>query len=272
MSSFANMGPFNPVNFKGGDKVNAVPLFISKLPFMLGGIAGADNYFGRLVSVNPAGNIRVLEAGIPGGYTPRGILVADPMILAADPAMNELYYEGRPASFVVYGAIELRKYLLAESKVPVLGSTIWAKDATGEIVFDAHDVASKTGFTKLNAHVLEVKQPNGVAIWLDYPIATQASTPEASVATPTAVSDPTAPTGTGTSADPYDVSSGTIVTIATTTPGAVIRYTVDGSVPLDTSPIFPAEGLTITDTVRVRAMAMKEGLNPSSIDVYYAVA
>lgn len=272
MASTFNMGPFTPANFKGGDRVDAVPIFIDKLPFVLGGIAGDSLKFGRLVSIDPAGNTREFKLGIPAGNTPRGIVIMDPVIMAADPGMNDYYFEGRPAAIMVYGPFEVKNYLMAESAVPVLGSTIWAKDTTGELAFGAHDLASKAGFTKLNAHVLEVNQPNGVAIWLDYPIAAQTSTPADSIAGFAATIDDESATGSGTSADPYEVATGTIVTLNTTTPGTTIRYTTDASAPLDSSPIFPAEGLSITGTLRLRAVATKDGYNSTFVDIYYEVA
>jgi len=57
----------------------------------------------------------------------------------------------------------------------------------------------------------------------------------------------------------------TNVTVTCATAGAVLRYTVDGSIPDATSMIFPAGGMTVTDDTTLRVRAFKDGMNPSPV-------
>ena len=54
------------------------------------------------------------------------------------------------------------------------------------------------------------------------------------------------------------------ITITTTTTGATIYYTTDGSDPTTASPVY-AEPLTLADDATVKAMAVKSGMNDSLI-------
>ena len=47
MKYYGNMGPFDPVSFKGNAPINGVPVFVDKLPLTQGGIAGEDVLFGN---------------------------------------------------------------------------------------------------------------------------------------------------------------------------------------------------------------------------------
>ena len=271
MSQFYNMGPFNPVNFRGNGKATAVPIFIDKLPVMLGGLAGPNAKFGRVVSVAPTAARKFL-IGTAAGRIVRGILVADPNIMANDPAMNDLYYEGRPATVVTFGPVEISRYDLTQA-APTLGSKVMFNDTTGEIAFVSSAAAIPGGYTQLNAHVLDVDLPNGVSIWLDIPAVAITSTPLSDVATPAVVNTPAPSGGTGAVGTPYLVTSGHNVKASCATPGATIVYTLDGSAPTMESPVFPAAGLTLTATVNLRMYAFKEGMDPSALaNVYYTVS
>jgi uncharacterized repeat protein (TIGR02543 family) len=61
------------------------------------------------------------------------------------------------------------------------------------------------------------------------------------------------------------VDSGTGVTIATTTPGAHIHYTIDGTDPTDSSPEYTG-AITITLAVTIKAFADKDGVSGSDVD------
>ncbi len=54
------------------------------------------------------------------------------------------------------------------------------------------------------------------------------------------------------------------VTIACSTEGATIHYTLDGTDPTETSPVYTS-ALTISETTTVKAIAVKEDYNPSAI-------
>jgi hypothetical protein len=74
----------------------------------------------------------------------------------------------------------------------------------------------------------------------------------------------TSATGTvAFSPDPAQLyPSGATVSLTSITPEAVIRYTVDGSTPTESSPIYSAP-LSITSSTRIRARAFAEGFNAS---------
>jgi alpha-tubulin suppressor-like RCC1 family protein len=56
-----------------------------------------------------------------------------------------------------------------------------------------------------------------------------------------------------------------LVYAGTATPGATVRFTVDGTDPDAADPIFPPFGLTVSGTLHVRARAFKDGLAPSPV-------
>jgi len=58
------------------------------------------------------------------------------------------------------------------------------------------------------------------------------------------------------------------VTITTTTPGATIRYTTDGSTPTDTIGTVYAGPINITQTTVLRAMAYKAGWESTNVDTH----
>lgn len=62
-----------------------------------------------------------------------------------------------------------------------------------------------------------------------------------------------------------------LVTITSATPGATIHYTVDGSEPTTSSPVY-ASPVPVTKATTLKAMAVKSGLSPSAATVgVYAV-
>lgn len=58
------------------------------------------------------------------------------------------------------------------------------------------------------------------------------------------------------------------VAITTTTPGAEIRYTLDGSVPSPTHGAAYTEPVPVTTTTVLRAMAHKPGMDPTNVDTH----
>ena len=60
------------------------------------------------------------------------------------------------------------------------------------------------------------------------------------------------------------VASGTTVALSTTTAGAAIHYTLDGTLPSETSPLY--EGvITVTAPVTIKAAAFKSGMTQSTV-------
>ena len=69
----------------------------------------------------------------------------------------------------------------------------------------------------------------------------------------------------GNPASPTPFNSQLNVTLSTTTSGATIHYTTDGSTPDSTSPVYPAAGIPITATTTLKAIATKPDWKPSDV-------
>lgn len=252
MNEYMNMGPFSPASFKGGATVNGVPVFVDKLPLTLGGIAKEDLPFGRVVSIDPStpAGRREFSLGCPTGNVVKGIVMLNPAIMRADPAMQDYFFAGRPATIACFGIIEIAEYDLTQG-APVEGSTVWANKTDGRIAFNNGTDISASGYIKLNASVYETFDPNGVKIFFNQPfVAVQTAETVAKVVTPVATPSAGA------------VTAGTKVTLSTTTPGATIYYTLDGTTPTVDSAVYDG-GITVTAGVTIKAIAVKDGLSGS---------
>lgn len=255
MEYYGNMGPFDPVSFKGNAPVNGVPVFVDKLPLTIGGIAGEDVKFGRVVSIDPATNRREFKMGMGSGRVIKGIAMLDPTIMRADPAQQNYYFAGRPMTATTVGIIEIREYDISKS-APMEGSTVWCRNSDGMLAFNNGTDISGSGYTKLNAWVYETLDPNGAKVAFGLPPFTVSQTRE----TVTQAATPTASPAAG------EVAANTEVTLATTTAGATIHYTMDGSTPDVSSPVFNADNpIVITAGVTIKAIAVAEGYDPSSV-------
>lgn len=255
MNYYGNMGPFDPVSFKGNAPVNGVPMFVDKLPLTIGGIAGEDVKFGRVVSINPSTNRREFKMGTGDGRVIKGIAMLDPTIMRADPAQQNYYFAGRPMTATTVGIIEILDYDTSKG-APMEGSTVWCKNSTGELAFNNGTDISASGYTKLNAYVYETLDPNGAKVAFGLPTFTTAQTRESVLQVATPAASPVA----------GEVTSGTEVTLSTTTPGATIHYTLDGTTPDAASPVFKADDpIVITAGVTIKAIALAEGYDPSAV-------
>lgn len=252
-------------NFQGTGKPSGVPMFLHQLPATRGGIIGAvtvgsEPRFGRLVSADPD-TPNVWKVGLPAGNFAVGILMFDPAIAQNDPAMNDLYFEGRPATAITCGPVQLQGYEagLADGK---LGMNVYANILTGEIGFEAIGTTPDAGtYVKLNAHVYEKEDPNGTTIWLNQPVVT----PLASEARPSTAT-PVATPGAGA------VASGTTVALSCATEGATIYYTIDGTTPDATGTKYKAP-IKVTAGVTIKAIAYVEGHAPSTaLSAVYTIA
>lgn len=250
---YQNMGPFPAVSFKGNAQVHGVPTFVDKLPLTIGGIAGEDIHFGTVVSIDPTTNRRVFEKGIPSGNVIKGIAMLDPTIMRADPAMNDYYFAGKPMTAITFGLIDILKYDITQMP-PVEGCSVWVNDTTGEIAFRAYNADSLTGYTKLKAFVYETYDPNGAKVFFGMEGLAAAGGNESV----TAVATPTATPSAG------EVAANTKVTLATTTAGAVIHYTLDDTTPTLDSPVY-TEQIKLTAATTIKAIAVKEGLTGSAM-------
>lgn len=244
-------------NFQGTGKPSGVPVFLHQLPATRGGIigtvvVGSVPKFGRLVSADPD-SPNTFVVGLPSGNFAAGILMFDPAIAQNDPAMNDLYFEGRPATVITCGPVQIEGYEagLAEGK---LGMNVYANRVTGEIGFEAIGTTPDAGtYVQLNAHVYEKNDPNGTTIWLNQPVIT----PSASEARPSTAT-PVATPGAGA------VASGATVALSCATPGNTIYYTIDGTAPDATDTKYTTP-IAITAGVTIKAIAYVEGHAPSTV-------
>ena len=251
MNYYGNMGPFDPVSFKGGAKVTGVPVPVDKLPLTIGGIAGENVKFGRVVSIDPSSR-REFKMGTSAGRIIKGIAMLDPTIMRADPAQQNYYFAGRPMTATTLGIVEIYDYDLSQS-APMEGSTVWCKDATGEIAFNDGTDISGSGYTKLNAYVYETLDPNGAKVFFNLPLVT--------TQTRETVDQAAAPTASPAAGA---VAAGTKVALSTSTEGAKIYYTTDGTAPSVNSDVYSAP-IIVTSAVTIKAIAVKEGADPSTV-------
>jgi formylglycine-generating enzyme required for sulfatase activity len=84
--------------------------------------------------------------------------------------------------------------------------------------------------------------------------------------TPAAVATPTANLPSGA------VASGTTVALSTTTSGAAIRYTTDGSNPTAASGTLYSASISITKAMTIKAIAVKDGNTSGILTVAYTLA
>lgn len=255
MTPVTNMGPFGLSSLKGNGFVNAVPSFRNQLPITRGGIAAKDLKFGIMVSCDPA-NPTHFYPGLPDeDYIVCGVSMMDPTIMTNDPGMNDRYFASRPATIVMMGILQFNYYDLQQD-APAINYTVWGNKKTGEIAFnDGTDIsATGDGYVKLNAYVVDVDGPNGADVFFQIPFVLDADKTSTLVKVATPVADPVAGA----------VDSGTIVQLTTTTPGARILYTIDGSEPDWQSEVFdPQIGIAITAAVTINAIAVADGMDPS---------
>lgn len=251
MNYYGNMGPFDPTSFKGNAPVNGVPVFVDKLPLTIGGIAGENVKFGRVVSINPT-NRREFVMGIKSGYVIKGISMLDPTIMRADPAQQNYYFAGRPMTATTMGIIEINEYDTAKG-APMEGSTVWCRNSDGLLAFNDGTDISASGYTKLNAYVYETLDPNGAKVFFNLPlVTTQTRETVGQVETPTATPAAGA------------VAAGTEVSLASATNGATIYYTTDGSTPDTTSDVYKGP-IAVSSAVTIKAIAVKEGMDGSAV-------
>lgn len=251
MNYYGNMGPFDPVSFKGNAPVTGVPVFVDKLPLTIGGIAGENVKFGRVVSIVPGTNRREFKMGIPTGGVVKGIAMLDPTIMRVDPAQQDYYFAGRPMTATTFGIIEIREYDTSKS-APLEGSTVWCRNADGVLAFNDGTNISASGYTKLNAYVYESLDPNGAKVFFNLPlVATQTRETLSAATTPTA--EPAAGA----------VAVGTTVELSTTQ-GAKIFFTTDGTTPDMSSERYTGP-ITISAAVTIKAIAVVDGKDPSTV-------
>lgn len=249
---YGNMGPFKPVSLKGNAHVNGVPTFIDKLPLTIGGIAGEDLKFGRVVSIDPSAKRRTFVAGIPSGNIVKGVTMLDPTIMVTDPGMNDYYFAGRPVTATTMGLIDILEYDTTQDS-PAEGSTVWCRNSDGVLAFNDGTDISGSGYTKLNAFVYESLDPNGAKVWFGLPlVAEQTRETVGDAATPTS----SVPAGA--------VAAGTSIELSCATPGARIFFTTDGETPDMNSDEY-SDPIVITSAVTIKAIAVVEGYDPSAV-------
>ena len=252
----SNMGPFKPVSLKGNASIHGAPMFVDKLPLTIGGIAGDNIKFGRVVSINP-NDRRTFVPGIPAGNVVKGISMLDPTILTLDPgqvdAGSNYYFAGRPMTATTFGILDILEYDTTQS-APAEGATVWARQSDGVLAFNDGTDISASGYVKLNAFVYETLDPNGAKVFFNLPLVE-----EQVKETLTKVATPTATPAAGA------VDVGTQITLESDTNNAKILYTLDGSTPDLSSTLYDGTPITITAAVTIKAIAVAEGYDPSAV-------
>lgn len=263
-----NMPPFDGVSFKGSALVNAVPTFTKQLPLMLGGIAGEDIPFGTVVSINPAEKRRAFYKGRPDStYIVKGIAIADPSILRADPAMANLYFASRAMTVACFGLIDILEYA-SDSLAPMENAYVGFKAATGELVFNTDSsVFDGSTLVRLNASVYETLDPNGVKLLLGSSgvLLTDSWNPESASTITTVTASPEAGA----------VDAGTLVTLTCEdVPYATLYYTLDGSTPVPNGEGTYVYGapIKIDEAVTLTVAAYAAGYNPLVTSFAYTLA
>lgn len=250
----ANMGPFKAVSLKGNAFVHGVPMFVDKLPLTIGGIAGENIPFGRVVSVSPDDR-RKFVLGVKSGYVVKGISMLDPTILSLDPGQidgqNHYYFSTRPMTATTLGILDILEWDTTQS-APAEGSTVWCRNDNGMLAFN-DGTALGSDYTKLNAFVYETLDPNGAKVFFNLPLAEQKT-----VETLQSTAVPTATPAAGA------VDTGTGVVLTSTTPNAKIYYTIDNTAPTMASQQYTGP-IAITAAVTIKAIAVAEGSNPSTV-------
>jgi len=229
------------------------------MPLTIGGVIGSipvgtTAAFGRLVSVMP-NDPRMFLLGNPTGSIPKGILVFDPVIAQLDPAMNDHYFESRPATALTFGLVQFMDFEIT-LQPPLEGMRVLANTSDGSIGFLATGASVPAGWIELNAYVYQKNDPNGVTIFLGATGSIVASRPasETVVAAATPVANPAAGA----------VAAGTQVILTSATPGARIVFTLDGSNPTSASASYTVP-IVVTSAVTIRAVALAEDLGPSAM-------
>lgn len=250
-AQYGSIGPFAPVSIKGQAPVNAVPTFVKGSPYTLGGIAGEDIPFGRVVSIEPGDKRRTFKIGVPTATSViKGIAMLNPSIMVADPAMNDRYFAGRPMTVTTFGLLDILTYDIA-GEAPVEGSTVWVNKTTGELFFNDGTDKSSAGYVKLHATVYETFDPNGAKIFFGWDGLATSVPKETAVKTATPTFDPAAPT------------VGDTLTVECTDKDARIFMTLDGTAPDMHSALYTTP-FKITSAVTVKVIAVKDGLSPST--------
>lgn len=248
------MGPFKPVSLKGNANVTGVPMFVDKLPLTIGGIAGDNIPFGRIVSIDPQER-RQFVLGIPDGNIVKGISMLDPTIMTLDPGQVEensnYYFAGRPMTATTLGILDIWEYDV-EQEAPAEGATVWCRNDNGMLAFNDGTDISGDGYTKLNAFVYETLDPNGAKVFFNVPLVVEQTKEKL-----TKVATPVAEPGAGA------VDAGTQVTLSCDTPNARILYTLDDSDPTMGSILYDGTPITVTAAVTIKAIAVAEGYDPS---------
>lgn len=256
MATQGNMS-FSATNFKGTGRPNAVPVWNHQLPLTIGGVIGAlpvglTAEFGRVVSVMP-NEPRQFLVGMPSGSIPKGILVFDPVIAQLDPAMSNHYFEGRPATAVTFGLIQVCDFEVSMQS-PVEGMRVIFNTTDGRLGFIASATTLPDGWAELNAYVYQKNDPNGATLFLGSRATCLLTPPtsEVSDVVDTPVASPVA----------GEVAAGTQVVLTCGTPGATIRFTLDGTNPTSYSPVY-SQPIAVTAAVTIKAVALKEDMAPS---------
>jgi hypothetical protein len=256
--SLVNNPRFAPTSFKGRAKLNGVADYQHQFPLTKAGyielLTGQEAHLGCFVSRDPA-RAETVRLGMPAGYIPCGFLMFEEGIAQNDPAHNDQYFDGEAVTYAYMGGLYYSRWGVGTGlKGPSLGSQVLFNNDTGEIGFiDYNDSSVPSGWTLTNAQVIETDTPNGALVFVTVPVVS--SVGEDVTGT---VATPVAAPGAGA------VAQGTEVAITTTTLGADIYYTLDGSNPSGNSIHYVAP-IPVEAAVTIKAVAIKQDMANSAV-------
>jgi hypothetical protein len=251
---------FSPASFKGRGKVDGVEVLRRQLPLTMGGVIGelpegeTVARFGRLVSLKD-GTKNTFVLGV--GTAPLGVLISEEAIMQNSPAMRDGYFQGRAATCVYFGEVQYSRWSLADKlKAPSLGGKVLAKNDSGEIGFIDFNDTAPAGWTVIDATVVAVGQPNGATVFIGRSSLVVAGK---GIDVSSVVGAPTASPAAG------EVPVNTPVSLSTSTDGADIYYTLDGTVPsMDGAQLYDLP-IVVDAAVTIKAVAVKTGMANSTI-------
>jgi hypothetical protein len=174
------------------------------------------------------------------------------------PVMQRGYFSGEPATLMRFGEFQIMKWAIgAGLQAPGLGGKVVANDVSGEIGFVDYDDAVPAGYTRLNATVVSVDEPNGATVFLG--LGSLLLTVGSGVTVTETVAAPVASPAEGA------VTAGTLVGLTSGTPGAQIYYTLDGAEPaLATATLYEAP-IDVDAAVTIKAVAVRKGMANSAV-------
>ncbi len=154
------------IGFYGTTAINGVPArqmgsiddTLRKPGFISNNNTEGNAIFGVMMSIHNAANAAEFYVGLPSGYAYVGPLLNEQAVRENDPAKPNWKMNGTPATAVTIGTLLYNSWttLGGNSIAPVIGCRVIANNTTGFIEFTAAGNTVVSGFTQINAQVIDV--------------------------------------------------------------------------------------------------------------------